>query len=237
MWGIDLEKLDSRLLTAAEFVNPDTIAADVGTDHGYLACYLIDNDICKYVYASDINAKPLESAQKNILEAGLEDKIETCLTDGLDGLSEKGIEEIVICGMGGENIIGILEKAKWIRTEKVHLVLQPMSRGETLRKWLLSNGWYIDSEKAVEADKHLYTVMSVYYSGEKSTADEMYYLIGELEKEPDETAVKYIRWQSDIQREIADGLLKSKNYMETALIHQGLSDMLSEEADYIEENL
>lgn len=232
-----LEKLDARLQSAMDFVNQGTVAADIGTDHGFLICHLVIDGICKRGIATDINEQPLESARELISSLGLEDRIATVLTDGLNGLPETGIDEIIICGMGGDNIVDILSDHDWIRTEMVHLILQPMTKGDTLRKWLLQNGWYIDDEKASEVSGHLYTVISAYFCGGSSDADEMYYLTGELCSDPDESAIKYIRWQSSIQREIASGLMKSSENMDSALEHDALADMLEEEADYLEENL
>lgn len=232
-----MEKLDLRLAAAAEFVKEGTVAADVGTDHGYLICYLVSEGICTRGFATDINIKPLESAKKLIREMELEDEIETVLTDGLKGLPENEIDEILICGMGGETIIGILEGADWVRSEKVHLVLQPMSRADMLRRWLCENGWSIDAEKAVEVEKHLYTVISADYIGGSEIQDDLYCLTGELLGQNDEFALKYVRWQANIQRGIASGLLRSEKEREHALIHIQLADMIDEQANETENDL
>ena len=232
-----MEKLDLRLSAAADFVKEGTVAADIGTDHGYLICYLVDRGICKRGFATDINIKPLESARALIREMELEEKIETVLTDGLKGLPEDEIDEVLICGMGGETIIDILKNAKWVKSERVHLVLQPMSRADMLRRWLCENGWNIDSEKAVEAEKHLYTVMSANFIGGKEIPDDLYCLTGELLGQSDEFAIKYLRWQANIQRGIASGLLRSEKEREHALIHIQLADMIDEQADETENDL
>lgn len=229
-----MDKLDLRLAAAAEFVKEGTVAADVGTDHGYLICYLVNEGICKRGFATDINIKPLESAKALIKEMELEDEIETVLTDGLEGLPEDEIDEVLICGMGGETICGILEKAKWVKSEKVHLVLQPMSRADVLRRWLCEKGWNIDEEKAVEVEKHLYTVMSANYIGGSETPDDFYCLTGKLAESSDEYAIKYLRWQANIQRGIASGLLRSEKEKLHALKHIQLADMIDEQADEME---
>lgn len=232
-----MEKLDLRLSAAADFVKEGTVAADIGTDHGYLICYLVERGICKRGFATDINIKPLESARTLIREMELEEKIETVLTDGLKGLPEDEIDEVLICGMGGETIIDILKNAKWVKSERVHLVLQPMSRADMLRRWLCENGWNIDSEKAVEVEKHLYTVMSANFIGGKEIPDDLYCLTGELLGQSDEFAIKYLRWQANIQRGIASGLLRSEKEREHALIHIQLADMIDEQADETENGL
>lgn len=229
-----MEKLDQRLAAAAGFVREGTVAVDVGTDHGYLICSLIKNRICRKAYATDINEKPLQAAKKLIEELELGDRIETRLTDGLEGLPGKEIEEIIICGMGGETILGILDRCTWIKNERVHLILQPMSRADMLRRFLCEEGFRIDEEKAVEAEGHLYTVMSVYYDGGDETPDEIYALLGELPNAPDETAIKYMRWQARIQRSVAEGLKRSSSGKESALRYLTLADMIDEQADEME---
>ncbi len=229
-----MEKLDLRLAAAAGFVKEGSVAADIGTDHGYLICHLVNEGICVGGYATDINEKPLESAKALIKEMGFESKIKTVLTDGLSGLPENEIDEILICGMGGETIVGILENAKWVKSEKVHLVLQPMSRAATLRKWLCENGWNIDDEKAVEVENHLYTVISANYIGEKDIPDDLFCITGKLAEKKDETAIKYLRWQANIQRGIASGLMRSEKEKGHAIIHIQLADMIDEQADVME---
>ena len=232
-----MEKLDLRLAAAADFVKEGTVAADVGTDHGYLICHLVNEGICTRGFATDINIKPLESARALIKEMELEDEIETVLTDGLEGLPGEEIDEVLICGMGGETIIGILENADWVKSEKVHLVLQPMSRADSLRRWLCENGWSIDAEKAVEVEKHLYTVISAEYIGGSEIPDDLYCLTGELLGQNEEFALKYCRWQANIQRGIAAGLLRSEKEKEHALVHIQLADMIEEQADETENDL
>ena len=79
-------KLDARLLAVASMVREGAYLADVGTDHAYLPVYLAEENIISGAVASDIHKGPLESAAKNIREAGFSDKIQTLLTDGLQGV-------------------------------------------------------------------------------------------------------------------------------------------------------
>ena len=60
-----MEKLDLRLAAAADFVKEGTVAADVGTDHGYLPVELCLKGYLGNVFASDINEDPLNKAIKN----------------------------------------------------------------------------------------------------------------------------------------------------------------------------
>lgn len=229
-----MEKLDARLAAAAEFVGYGTVAADIGTDHGYLVCWLVENGVCPKAYATDINEKPLESAKALIAEMGLGDKIETRLTNGLAGLPGEKIDEVLICGMGGETIMGILASHDWVKSERVHLVLQPMSRADALRRWLYENGWRIAEEKAVETDGHLYTVMSVEFVGEKTVPDEIFCAIGKIPECGGAVAVKYMRRQAAIHKSVAAGLMRSPSGKSAAMRHIILADMIEEQADETE---
>ena len=156
--------LDNRLKQCAEFVSGKGCAVDVGTDHAYLAVHLISSDICKKVIACDLREGPLQSAKEHILVEGLQDKIKTALSDGLDNIPPDGVSDIIIAGMGGELIAKIISRAEWIRKNKVNLILQPMTKANDLRKFLFENGFKIKCEKAVRSESFIYSVIDAEYS-------------------------------------------------------------------------
>ena len=156
--------LDNRLKQCAEFVSGNGYSVDVGTDHAYLAAYLVSSGICKKVIACDLREGPLESAKKHIHDEGLENKIKTVLSDGLDNIPSDGVTDIIIAGMGGELIARIISKAEWIKENKVNLILQPMTKAYELRKFLYENGFSIKCEKAVRSDPFMYSVINTEYS-------------------------------------------------------------------------
>lgn len=55
-------KLSPRLKALAENISPGSVVADIGTDHALLPIYLVENDICKEVYACDIGDGPIDRA-------------------------------------------------------------------------------------------------------------------------------------------------------------------------------
>lgn len=180
--GADVKiRVGQRLRAAAEYVAVSSayrengkgiICADVGCDHGYLSIYLIEKGICDKVYATDINEKPVAMARENIKNRdtrglGLSEKIEVRLCDGLEGLSGLGINRVVICGMGGEVISGIIERAHSFHTKEVKFILQPMSSEAELRAWLSEKGFEIEDETLLRDAGRIYTVMCVSYSGKK----------------------------------------------------------------------
>ena len=67
-------------------VTPGTVITDVGCDHGFVSVYLVQKGLSPRVIAMDVRSGPLERAREHIREYGLQDRIETRLSDGLHGL-------------------------------------------------------------------------------------------------------------------------------------------------------
>ena len=76
-------QLSKRLLAVADLAGTAKILADVGTDHGYIPVYLVACGKIEKAIAMDINQGPLMRAQEHIRFYGLNDQIETRLSDGL----------------------------------------------------------------------------------------------------------------------------------------------------------
>lgn len=81
--------MDKRLVTCAKLCTGDFVC-DVGTDHGYLPCFMIKENMCKKALACDVAPMPLKSAEEHINREGLSDRIGTVLSDGLDNGSPRG---------------------------------------------------------------------------------------------------------------------------------------------------
>lgn len=161
---MNTQKLTPRLSAVASLVHGGFVA-DVGTDHAFLPIYLIETGKATRALATDIRSGPLARAKKNIAESGLDSKIETLLTGGLDGLEKYPLDDIVIAGMGGLNIIEILSAADFIRERKTHLVLQPMQNVTELRRYLAGAGFAVEKETLADEDGKIYQMMSVSFDG------------------------------------------------------------------------
>lgn len=95
--------IDKRLKAIAGFVTQGGFTVDVGADHGYLSIYLIESGQSQRVLATDVREGPLSSARQNIAAHMLDGKIDTLLTDGLNGVELRDVTDIVIAGMGGDS--------------------------------------------------------------------------------------------------------------------------------------
>ena len=151
--------MNKRLKAIYSHISDGIGVVDVGTDHGFIPTALAESGYAGKIIASDINAGPLECARRNAEEAGVSDKIEFQLCDGLDKCAPAEIDTIVIAGMGGDTICGILDRAEWCIAPGYKLILQPMSKSEILRFWLINNGFQIISEEYV-CDGNLYQILA-----------------------------------------------------------------------------
>ena len=164
--------LDGRLAAVASFVRPGARFADIGTDHAYLPIALIRAGTVSEAIATDLSDGPLSRARKNIRKNGMEERIRTVKTDGLNGLENLGITDIAVCGMGGETIAEILCRAKWIRTPDIRLILQPMTMQEKLRRFLSEEGFQIEEETIGRSNGRLFPVFRCRYAGEPDSLSE-----------------------------------------------------------------
>ncbi len=157
--------LGDRLLAAAEFVRRGAVFADVGTDHAYLPIFLLESGIIERAICSDINRGPLLNAETDARERGLSGKIEFILADGATEALKLGATDIAICGMGGELIADIIERAPHLKKEGIRLILQPMSKQSTLRRYLAKNGFAVVCEDySLDSGKY-YLCLAAEYNG------------------------------------------------------------------------
>lgn len=152
--------LQPRLQLLADMVPAGSRLADVGTDHGYLPVYLLQQGRISRAIASDIVDGPLQHARQTAAEYEV-DGIDFRLCPGLDAIAPHEADTVVIAGMGGETIQAILTAAPWTADGSHLLLLQPMTKVEYLRKWLVDKGYTFTEERLVWDKDHLYPVFAV----------------------------------------------------------------------------
>lgn len=199
--------LTPRLLAVASLVKGGGIAADIGTDHGYLPVYLIESGVIKSAIAADIGRMPLENARSAVEEHGLCDKIELRLSDGLKEFKATDVDEIIFAGMGGTLIADKLSETPWVKNDKLHFIFQPQSRAEDLRRFLYSNGFSICSELATHEGRRVYIAFDAVYTGEHKSFTEADCFIGKLSH--DEDAHKHLSQQLARLKKKYDALEKT----------------------------
>ncbi len=153
--GVQLSK---RLQTLADCVPIGSRVADIGTDHGYIPIYLVQQGIAQSCIATDINKGPVANAKRQIARYGLKD-IEVRLGPGLSPLQQGEADVLMISGMGGYLIRDILQDALPLVQKSKRLILQPQQDIPVVRRLLHSIGFCIVDECFVEEEGKYYTVL------------------------------------------------------------------------------
>ncbi len=150
-------KLSKRLEHLASMVSKNSKVADIGTDHALLPIKLVLEGTAQCAIAMDLRSGPLERAREHIKAYGLEEKIQTRLSDGMRELRENEADSIVIAGLGGELMIEILRA----REDLFHkeFILSPHSEWKAVRKYLREQGLNIVDEDMVLDERNKYYIM------------------------------------------------------------------------------
>lgn len=185
-------KLSNRLLRVALNVTPGYRVADVGTDHGYVPIYLMENGMAAHVIAMDINAGPLERAEAHIKENNLKDCIETRRSDGFSSLRKDEADIAVIAGMGGELIKSILEQGRDVVRGFRELVLSPHSEIDVVRRFLHEIGFRIVKEEMLIDDGKFYTIIKAVKGNDRNYTDVEYRYGALLIENKDEILHKFL---------------------------------------------
>lgn len=156
--------LDTRLKMVYDLVR-NGVLCDIGTDHAKLPVYAVLNGKATKALACDVNKGPLISAEQNIKEHGLSDKIKTVLSNGFLSIDQNDFNSVdcfVMAGMGGELIESIITAKK----TDAYLVLQPQSAYYELIDYLKQNGYSILKQVfCVQGFRH-YNAMLVKFTGD-----------------------------------------------------------------------
>ena len=140
----------ASLLTRAENT------ADVGCDHGILSLYLLQNDLTQHLVATDISGKSLQKTATLLRKNGYIDRAECLVCDGIP--ADRDFDQVLIAGMGGNEICKILSNYFDRNSSRPTLILQPMRDFYKVRKLLNSLGYEIVVDRLI-FDKKFYLLI------------------------------------------------------------------------------
>lgn len=200
--------LSRRLERLASYVEKTDILGDIGTDHGYIPIYLLENNITDQIIASDLNQGPLDNAKEELSQRGLMKSIDLRLGGGLEPYTPGEINTALIAGMGGTLIRTILEAGKEHLPYLKKLILQPMHGVVELRRFLLNHGYRIVDEDLIY-ENNIYYEIIVAKRGEAQTYDHINLEFGffMLEKNP-ELSKAYVGLKLEKLQEIVDNITR-----------------------------
>jgi len=143
-----MNKLTKRLRTIAHVVTGKVIC-DVGCDHGKLTEYLLSSNKVNFAYVSDISQESLDKAINLLSSRNLPYK--AICTDGLIGYAGiENIDECIISGMGGHEIINIIKSSP---IDINSFVLSPQHNIIDVKEFMLTKNYDITFDIIIK-DKH-----------------------------------------------------------------------------------
>ncbi|MCL2812647.1 MAG: tRNA (adenine(22)-N(1))-methyltransferase TrmK [Clostridia bacterium] len=193
--------LDARLGAVAAFVDEGAeLVADIGADHGRLACALLATRPGLRMIVADISADSLAKARRLLERRGLSHRAEFRVANGLGAIQDgERPDVIVLAGLGGATLRDILaaEGAKNV-IGNAKLILQPNIEAPLLRGWLCANGFPLIDETVVQANGRYYVILCA-RQGEARALTPKERALGPclLAKKPPEYA-GYLRWREQV---------------------------------------
>ncbi|MBR2546977.1 MAG: SAM-dependent methyltransferase [Eubacterium sp.] len=159
-------RLSARLSQIASYIGAGESVCDVGTDHGFIPIFLAEQGGHDPVIMSDVSkgslAKAVSDAEE---ELSGKDIPQARLGDGLDVLEPGEVDDIVIAGMGGLQILDIMtwDFVKTLSYRKY--ILQPRRDSAILRKWLEINKFTIIEQCIVPENGRFSEILCVSTDG------------------------------------------------------------------------
>jgi len=206
--------LSRRLKALTEMVSPGKSVVDVGCDHGFVSIYLVQNKVSPHVLAMDVRKGPLSRAQEHIAEYGLEEHIQTRLSDGLCEYQAGEAQALVCAGMGGRLMMKILTDSRDKARELEELILQPQSELPAFRKFLQEEGYLTLDENILCEEGKYYFLFKVAFrkdfslqekcEGEEELLYEKYGRLLLQRKHP--VLREYLEFMLETQKQIASHL-------------------------------
>lgn len=178
--------LTKRLQKISSVIPRSRIIADVGCDHGYVGIEALTSGVADSVIFVDISNDCLQKARENC-PAALKNRADFVCQNGLGNLI---VDCAVICGMGGLEIISILNNAL---TPPLGLVLQPMKNQYETRKYLTENGYAIKSDELF-CDGKFYDLIVAYRSQTAEILNEQELTFGKTNlQNPSEDFINFLK--------------------------------------------
>ncbi|MBE5736393.1 MAG: SAM-dependent methyltransferase [Clostridiales bacterium] len=148
-----MSKMSYRLQVVASLVT-GRVVCDVGCDHGKLAYHLLSRKIVDKVIVSDISAPSLDKAKDLLSNSGFDYEAICC--DGLKGYEGKSIDQCIIAGMGGDEIIKILSTSP---IKVPSMVISPQHNIIAVKRFLLENKYNIDYDIIIKDKGKFYNII------------------------------------------------------------------------------
>lgn len=196
--------MNYRIEKLLDLIVPCQSFADVGCDHGLIAEAVIKRSLCEKVVITDVSEKCLNKARMLLSKFIDEGLVESFVADGLTGVPY--CEQVLIAGMGGEEIVKIIDEAPFLPER---FVLQPMKNTVKLRKTLLKKGYRIERDFVFYSGRKYYDTVVAVKGKDFLSEDELKFGRTNLK----ERSADFIRRLKE-ERDKLNGILLGRNLSE-----------------------
>ena len=162
-------RLDPRLRAVLNEIRCHTLA-DIGCDHGRIAVGALLEGRAEKVLAIDKSAASLHKCKLLGEEAGVQDRLDCRTGDGFEPVKEGEADFAVIAGIGGREIVHILEKANY----RGKLLLLPHQDSHELRRFL-SGRYHIMKDFVISCGGKYYCLIVASQGGYNYSEAEIYF--------------------------------------------------------------
>ena len=163
-------RLSKRLKIIHDMV-PNSVVADIGSDHGKLMIALVQSGKVKKGFAVENKEGPFERLRSNIIRYHVNDYITPLFSDGIKDIT-RDVSTIVIAGMGGQTIVNILkahpEKLISVQT----IIIDAHTAVPIARKEICQMGFAIADEQIVKEDGIFYEIIKFIKAEQAIISDE-----------------------------------------------------------------
>lgn len=195
-------RLSDRLEKILALSGKCTCLADIGTDHGFIPIEAVRRGIADRALACDVRKGPLERADQHVREAGLSEKVDCRLGDGLMPVKEREADSVVITGMGGMLMCRLLSEGQHVLLSDgaayvKQLILSPHSDIPEVRRAVAALNYGIADEDIVREEGKYYFYLSCVPSAKVSYSDREYEFGPVLLKKRPELWLEYLKEKTE----------------------------------------
>ena len=149
-----MRRLGARLDTCLSLIEGEKCIVDVGTDHGRLPVYALKEGRTERAVAVDISEKSLAKATLLAEKEGV--NLQTFVSDGLSAVAEKDADLVIIAGMGGREIVKILDESPFPLRRAIFI---PHTHASFLRSCLREKNVRVERDITVKESDHYYPIL------------------------------------------------------------------------------